>query len=36
MTPLQIYLLVAPFVLLAAAGLVLWLIKPRDRMHPGE
>jgi hypothetical protein len=36
MTPLQIYLLVAPFVLLAVAGLVVWLIRPRDRIHPGE
>ena len=36
MTPLQVYLLVAPFVLLAAAGFVVWLTRPRDRIHPGE
>jgi hypothetical protein len=36
MTSLQIYLLVAPFVLLAGAALVVWLTRPRNRIHPGE
>ena len=36
MTSLQVYLLVAPFILLAAAALVVWLTRPRDRLHPGE
>ncbi len=36
MTSLHIYLLVAPFVLLAGAALVVWLTRPRDRLHPGE
>lgn len=36
MTPLQIYLLATPFVLLAGAALVVWLTRPRDRLHPSE
>jgi hypothetical protein len=36
MTSLQLYLLIAPFVILAVALFFMWLIKPRNRLHPGE
>lgn len=36
MTSLQLYPLIAPFVILAIALFFMWLIKPRGRLHPGE
>jgi hypothetical protein len=37
MTQLQVYLLIAPWVLVAIAGLAVWWTSPRHRhLHPGE